>query len=55
MEDFTGRGLDDLRHGIIRTPLAPRETFLDGEIAPSALCKKRRKPEITSHYFRSAA
>ena len=23
------QGLDDLRHGVIRTPLPPRETFLD--------------------------
>jgi len=29
VEDFTGRGLDDLRAGIIRTPLTPMETFLD--------------------------
>lgn len=32
VEDFSGRGLDDLRAGIIRTPLAPRETFMDGEL-----------------------
>jgi tRNA nucleotidyltransferase (CCA-adding enzyme) len=31
VEDFTGRGLEDLRTGVIRTPLAPKETFLDGE------------------------
>ncbi|KAF9458754.1 hypothetical protein BDZ94DRAFT_1269959 [Collybia nuda] len=29
VEDFTGKGLEDLRNGIIRTPLPPRETFLD--------------------------
>ncbi|KAF5392550.1 hypothetical protein D9757_002175 [Collybiopsis confluens] len=29
VEDFTERGLDDLRSGIIRTPLAPKETFFD--------------------------
>ena len=29
VEDHTGKGLDDLRHGIIRTPLAPLKTFLD--------------------------
>ncbi|KXN81093.1 CCA tRNA nucleotidyltransferase, mitochondrial [Leucoagaricus sp. SymC.cos] len=29
VEDFTGVGRNDLRHGIIRTPLSPRETFLD--------------------------
>ncbi|BFZ58860.1 CCA tRNA nucleotidyltransferase, mitochondrial [Savitreella phatthalungensis] len=29
VEDPTGRGLEDLRGGMIRTPLAPRQTFLD--------------------------
>lgn len=29
IEDFTGRGLDDLRNGVLRTPLAPYQTFLD--------------------------
>ncbi|KAG8864757.1 CCA tRNA nucleotidyltransferase, mitochondrial [Tulasnella sp. 330] len=29
VEDHTGKGLDDLRDGIARTPLPPRETFLD--------------------------
>ena len=29
VEDFTGRGVEDLRAGIIRTPLPPLETFLD--------------------------
>ncbi|KAF5829607.1 hypothetical protein DUNSADRAFT_15846 [Dunaliella salina] len=29
VEDFTGRGIADLREGIIRTPLPPTETFLD--------------------------
>ncbi|KAJ1959315.1 CCA tRNA nucleotidyltransferase, mitochondrial, partial [Dipsacomyces acuminosporus] len=29
VEDFTGRGLDDLKNGIVRTPLAPFETFCD--------------------------
>ncbi|EFJ52689.1 hypothetical protein VOLCADRAFT_115637, partial [Volvox carteri f. nagariensis] len=29
VEDLTGRGLQDLRDGLIRTPLPPRETFLD--------------------------
>jgi hypothetical protein len=30
IEDLTGRGLQDLRAGVIRTPLPPSETFLDG-------------------------
>lgn len=29
IEDFTKRGLDDLEHGILRTPLPPIQTFLD--------------------------
>ncbi|EMD41526.1 hypothetical protein CERSUDRAFT_79137 [Gelatoporia subvermispora B] len=29
VEDHTEKGLEDLRTGTIRTPLAPRETFLD--------------------------
>ncbi|EXJ84749.1 hypothetical protein A1O3_05421 [Capronia epimyces CBS 606.96] len=29
VEDFTGRGLDDMKHKIIRTPLAPYQTFKD--------------------------
>ncbi|KDD75799.1 hypothetical protein H632_c494p1 [Helicosporidium sp. ATCC 50920] len=29
VEDFTGRGLADLRRGLIKTPLPPKETFLD--------------------------
>lgn len=29
IEDFTGRGLDDLRAGVLRTPLPPLQTFLD--------------------------
>ncbi|KAG9408647.1 CCA tRNA nucleotidyltransferase, mitochondrial [Aphanomyces cochlioides] len=29
IEDFTGKGLIDLDRGVIRTPLAPKETFLD--------------------------
>jgi hypothetical protein len=30
VEDLTGRGIADMKQGIIRTPLPPRETFLDG-------------------------
>ncbi|RPD81576.1 hypothetical protein L226DRAFT_527847 [Lentinus tigrinus ALCF2SS1-7] len=29
VEDHTGKGLDDLRSGTIRTPLSPKETFTD--------------------------
>ena len=29
VEDLTGRGLRDLEHGVLRTPLQPLQTFLD--------------------------
>ncbi|KAI0700413.1 hypothetical protein BC835DRAFT_1404849 [Cytidiella melzeri] len=29
VEDHTGKGLEDLKNGVVRTPLAPRETFMD--------------------------
>lgn len=29
IEDFTQKGLDDLKNGILRTPLTPLQTFLD--------------------------
>ncbi|KAJ6626870.1 hypothetical protein B0H10DRAFT_1780327 [Mycena sp. CBHHK59/15] len=29
VEDCTGKGIEDLKNGTIRTPLPPRETFLD--------------------------
>ncbi|CAO1624673.1 unnamed protein product [Parajaminaea phylloscopi] len=29
VEDWTGKGLDDLRTGLVRTPLSPLTTFLD--------------------------
>ena len=36
VEDFTGKGLDDLlEHRLIRTPLPPSETFRDGELDAS--------------------
>lgn len=31
VEDLTGRGITDLQAGVIRTPLPPKETLLDGE------------------------
>lgn len=30
VEDFTGKGKQDLADGIVRTPLQPQETFMDG-------------------------
>lgn len=30
VEDFTKQGLEDLRAGVIQTPMEPKKTFLDG-------------------------
>jgi tRNA nucleotidyltransferase (CCA-adding enzyme) len=35
VEDLTGRGLDDLKNGIIRTPLDPQITLMDGVLPAS--------------------
>ena len=29
VEDLTGKGLDDMKQGIARTPLEPKKTFVD--------------------------
>jgi len=29
VEDFTKQGVNDLKHGVIRTPLEPLQTFMD--------------------------
>lgn len=29
LEDFTGRGIEDLKNGVLKTPLPPLQTFLD--------------------------
>lgn len=42
VEDLTGKGLDDLRAGIIRTPLPPMETFLDGKYSMPCSCMRHR-------------
>lgn len=47
VEDFTGRGLDDLRSGIIRTPLPPKETFMDGMSAAATMPSSLRSPQWT--------
>jgi tRNA nucleotidyltransferase (CCA-adding enzyme) len=39
IEDFTEHGLQDLRDGIIRTPLAPLVTFLDGVLKTIQITK----------------
>lgn len=36
VEDYTGRGLQDIKDGIIRTPLEPKVTFMDGAASPAA-------------------
>ena len=29
VEDYTGKGIEDMKLGVIRTPLAAKETFVD--------------------------
>ena len=29
IEDYTGKGIDDLKNEIVRTPLPPKKTFID--------------------------
>ena len=36
VEDFTKKGKQDLADGIVRTPLQPKETFLDGMLSTTA-------------------
>uniref|UniRef100_A0A0W0G6N6 Poly A polymerase head domain-containing protein n=1 Tax=Moniliophthora roreri TaxID=221103 RepID=A0A0W0G6N6_MONRR len=43
VEDCTGKGLDDLRMGVIRTPLAPRETFIDDPLREALVNKVARE------------
>lgn len=33
VEDFTGKGKRDLADGIVRTPMQPQETFMDGTLS----------------------
>ena len=37
VEDFTGKGKQDLADGIVRTPLQPKETFMDGMLTKQSL------------------
>ena len=36
LEDFTGKGKQDLADGIVRTPMQPQETFMDGMLTTCA-------------------
>ena len=38
VEDFTGKGLEDLRAGVVRTPLSPAPRFSTTRFASSARC-----------------
>ena len=33
LEDFTGKGKQDLADGVVRTPMQPQDTFMDGMLA----------------------
>jgi tRNA nucleotidyltransferase (CCA-adding enzyme) len=54
IEDLTGKGLKDLENGIIRTPLEPHTTFLDG--MPYYRCNlqpvKKNDPSRWTHVCR---
>jgi hypothetical protein len=52
VEDLTGRGLEDLRAGLIRTPLPPTETFLDGATQSLLLACMPSRPVPGTWRFR---
>lgn len=47
VEDFTGKGIDDLKKGIIRTPLDPQVTFMDGVLPFPFSCVQCQRCVIT--------
>ena len=47
VEDWTGRGLDDLRKGVIRTPLLAAQTFQDGVLILDSLIRVGLKLAIS--------
>ena len=47
IEDFTGRGLQDLRDGILRTPLPPKQTFLDDPLRALRLIRFAARFDFT--------
>ena len=57
VEDWTRQGLADLAAGIIRTPLDPKVTFLDGAIVPprDQACVDTYKHTEKGHVMRTAA
>jgi tRNA nucleotidyltransferase/poly(A) polymerase len=44
VEDLTGKGMDDLRSGLLRTPLPPAVTFLDGGLPACDCCSCLQLP-----------
>ncbi|EJU00882.1 hypothetical protein DACRYDRAFT_108237 [Dacryopinax primogenitus] len=56
VEDFTGKGLADLKNGICRTPLPPRQTFLDDPLrVPRAIRFSARFNFVLDPALREAA
>ncbi|ODV67085.1 hypothetical protein HYPBUDRAFT_153014 [Hyphopichia burtonii NRRL Y-1933] len=47
IEDFTGKGLEDLHNGILRTPLQPLQTFLDDPLRVLRLIRFASKFDFT--------
>lgn len=49
VEDFTGRGLDDMKAKLIRTPLEPTQTFLDDPLRVLRLIRFAARLGYTIH------
>lgn len=53
VEDYTKMGMTDLRAGIIRTPLAPRDTFLDDPLRVLRATRFSARFQFPLHEVRS--
>jgi tRNA nucleotidyltransferase/poly(A) polymerase len=49
VEDWTRKGIEDLREGVIRTPLAPLETFLDDPLRVLRAIRFAARLQFTCH------
>lgn len=50
IEDFTGKGLDDLKNKIARTPIDPVQTFLDDPLRILRCVRFAAKYKLSIHY-----
>eukprot|EP00798_Chlamydomonas_sp_ICE-L_P031440 gene31440-6618_t len=55
VEDLTGKGMQDLRQGLIRTPLAAMETFLDVVFALPKETEEQLGPAALTHGHKCTA